>query len=453
MKDLTQGSINAHLVSLAAPFAVGMLVQTAYQMVDLYFITRLGVTATAGVNAATNITLAFAALMQIISVGTAPLVAQHAGRKDRDAANIVFNQSLTASVLLGVAMAFVLYISMPLYLPWLAADAATADAGEAFLCGLLPGLALLLPTAALGAALRAIGIVRSYVIISSATVMANAALAPVLIAGWGTGIPLGARGAGLATTLSIILGSIAFIVYFRRNQRYLSISLELLKPDFSQCYRIFSIGVPASLELILIFFSTAFLYYVVRDFGAAVQAGLGVGLRILHMVLLPGMAIGFAAGPIAAQSFGAGNHERVKQTFYQASLLCSAVRLAVMGVVQWQTELLVELFDADGGSAPIAVVFLQGLAWTCIAQGLIYVCTNIFQSLGSSVTPLASSALRFMIFTVAIGWLSAQPEFGIEDIVQVWILSTMLQAIGSIWLLRRQFQRQTAAPAALPLQS
>ena len=52
MKDLTQGSINGHLLHMAAFLAAGMIVQTLYLIVDLYFVSGLGKEAIAGVTPA-----------------------------------------------------------------------------------------------------------------------------------------------------------------------------------------------------------------------------------------------------------------------------------------------------------------------------------------------------------------------------------------------------------------
>ena len=70
MRDLTRGSIPGHIVVLAIPIAVGMLVQTLYYLVDLYFVSRLGGPALAGVAAAGNSMFLVLALTQTFSVGT-----------------------------------------------------------------------------------------------------------------------------------------------------------------------------------------------------------------------------------------------------------------------------------------------------------------------------------------------------------------------------------------------
>ena len=99
MRDLTQGSIRGHLVAMALPITIGMLVQTLYLMVDLYFVSALGKQSVAGVAAAGNVTLLVIALTQVLGVGTVSLVARALGARDPARASRVFEQAM----LLGLA--------------------------------------------------------------------------------------------------------------------------------------------------------------------------------------------------------------------------------------------------------------------------------------------------------------------------------------------------------------
>jgi Na+-driven multidrug efflux pump len=83
MKDLTRGSIRGHLLRLATPIMVGMLVQTLYFLVDLYFVSRLGADALAGVSMAGNAVMVTIALTQMLSAATVVLMSHAVGAKDR----------------------------------------------------------------------------------------------------------------------------------------------------------------------------------------------------------------------------------------------------------------------------------------------------------------------------------------------------------------------------------
>ncbi|MEP6634358.1 MAG: MATE family efflux transporter, partial [Luteimonas sp.] len=99
MQDMTQGSIPQHIVRMATPIAIGMLFQTAYYLIDLYFVAHLGDAAIAGVGAAGNAQFLVMALTQVLGVGTMALIAHAVGRKDLADANLVFNQSLLMAAL------------------------------------------------------------------------------------------------------------------------------------------------------------------------------------------------------------------------------------------------------------------------------------------------------------------------------------------------------------------
>ena len=103
MKDLSAGSIPGHIASMSIQMGIGILVQTLYFFTDLYFVSKLGDAAIAGVSSAGNIWFVVLALTQILNVGTVALVSNAVGAQQRDRANLVFNQSLALSDRAGCA--------------------------------------------------------------------------------------------------------------------------------------------------------------------------------------------------------------------------------------------------------------------------------------------------------------------------------------------------------------
>src|SRR5262245_11907054 len=157
MKDLTSGPVRRHLAELAGFIAMSTVFQTLYFLADLYFVGRLGKEAIAGVGAAGNLTMVVLALTQTLGVGATSLVAQSIGRRDLKQAEIVFNQALVLSTLVGLAFGLIAFVSRHAYSHALAADAATAGFGATYLTWFVPALALQFPLIAMGAALRGLG--------------------------------------------------------------------------------------------------------------------------------------------------------------------------------------------------------------------------------------------------------------------------------------------------------
>ena len=189
MKDMTRGPVAGHVMQLASFIALTMLFQTLYFLADLYFVGRLGKEAVAGVSLSGNLAFMVLALTQAIGVGATALVAQALGRKQREHAELVFNQALVLAVAVGLAFGLVAVTGREAYCRSLAADAATATLGVQYLVG-VPALALQFPLVAMSAALRGMGDMKIPTAIQVSTVLSNIVLAPTLIFGWLSGRPL-----------------------------------------------------------------------------------------------------------------------------------------------------------------------------------------------------------------------------------------------------------------------
>ena len=448
MKDLTQGSVVSHVLTMAAPIFVSIVITMLCQLIDLYFVAGVGDAAIAGVGAAGNAGFLINAFTQVLSVGTGALVSHAVGRKDQADANLVFNQSLGLSVLWGACALVIGCWLARNYMRSLAADEATIDAGTTYLLWFMPALALQFPLLAIFAALRGTGIVAPTMAIQALTMMINIALAPVLIAGWGTGHALGVAGAGLSTSLAMVLGALMLGIYFRWSKNYLALDPAQLSPRLVQWKRILRVGLPAGGEFAILFIYMGVIYYALRDFGAAAQAGFGIGTRVLGLIQVPSMAIAFAAGPVVGQNFGAGNSARVRQTFRQVLSLQAVIMLAATAFAQWQPTLLLKAFTADAEAIAVGTMFLTMVSLNLLAQGIIFLCSSTFQGLGHTTPQLISSTARLITYVVPILWLSAQPGFRIEHIWYLSIATTTLQALLSLWLLRLEFSRRLAPIAA-----
>lgn len=442
MKDLTHGSIVSHILTMAPPIVAGMVTIMICQLVDLYFVAGLGDAAIAGVAAAGNAGFLINALMQVLGVGTVALISHAVGRKDRADANLVFNQSLGLSAVCGLLTWVAGSVLARSYMGWVAADEATVEAGTTYLLWFMPALALQFAMQVMASALRATGIVRPSMIVQALAVIINIALAPVLIAGWGTGRAFGVAGAGLASSLAVLIGVLMLWMYFHKLERYVTVDPAQWRPQVREWKRILYVGLPAGGEFAIIFIWMAVIYYALRDFGAAAQAGFGIGTRVLGLIQMPALAIALAAGPIAGQNFGAGNGARVRETFTKAALIGTAVMVVFTIFAQWKPNWLLGGFASDPETMAVAALFLRLVSLNLVAQGLIFACSSVFQGLGNTTPVLLSSAARLVTYAVPIIWLSTRPGFRIEQVWYLSIATTTLQAGLSLWLLRREFRKR-----------
>lgn len=450
MKDLTQGSIAKNIVAMAAPIAFGMIFQTLYYLVDLYFVAGLGDAAIAGVSAAGNVMFIVIGLTQVLGVGTVALISHAVGRKDRPYANLIFNQSIVLSAVCVAVTLIGGYAFTHIYMREVAADQATIDAGVSYLYWFLPGMALQFALVSMGSALRGTGIVKPTMVVQIVTVVLNIVFAPILIAGWGTGVPMGVAGAGLASTLAIAIAVGMLGVYFFRLEKYVGFHREMWKPQLASWKKMLAIGLPAGGEFLLLFVFMGVIYWCIRELGAVAQAGFGIGSRVMQSIFLPAMAVAFAAGPIAGQNFGARQFDRVRETFKKAAFIGVIIMATLTLLVNVSPSLLVQAFTEEPEVLLVAAVFLQISSWNFVAQALIFTSSALFQGLGDTRPALLSTATRLITFAVPAIWISRRPGFRIEHIWYLSFATQTLQAVVSLWLVRVQFRRKLNGVSAVP---
>ncbi len=440
MKDLTQGSVVKTILAMAIPVAASMLFQTLYLLIDLYFVAALGEDAVAGVGTASSLMFMIMALTQVLGVSAVAMISQAVGRKEQDTAVLIFNQSLVLSLICAVVTLLFGYSLGGRFLEGISADQGAYNEGLVFLRWFLPAMAVQFPIIVMASSLRATGIVKPAMLVQVSTVVLNIILAPILIAGWGPGPALGVMGAALATTIASILGLMMLVFYFIKLEKYVAFRIEQWRPRFDMWWKMLDIGLPAGGEMLLLFVYFSAVYFLIQDFGATAQAGFSIGGRIMQSIFMPTMAIAFAIGPIVGQSFGAGNPERVRETFFKGILLSAAVMLTVTVIMQLNPGIVVNIFTDEPEVQLVAAVFLQIVSWNFVTQGIVFTASGVFQGLGNTRPALVSSLLRISLFVPMALYVSALDDYRIEHIWYVSVASVVVQACFSVWLVNREFR-------------
>ena len=442
MQDLTTGPITRHLLKTTSFMLVTMVFQTLYFLIDLYWVGRLGTEAVAAVGIAGNLSFLVLALSQMLGVGTTTVVSHAAGRKDHAQASLLFNQSQVLAMVTGALFLAVGLALRSRYSAAMGADAVTARLADEYLLWFIPAMALQFALVAMGAALRATGNFKPGMVVSTATVIINMVLAPFLIFGWGTGRPMGVAGAAVSSLVAIAIGIVWLTTYFIKKDAYLRFDFGVWSPRFDLWRRMLIIGLPSGFEFAMMAVYLAFVYAITRPFGAAAQAGFGIGQRIVQAGFMPVVALGFAVAPVAGQNFGAGLPDRVKATFKDASLMAVGVMVLFAVASHMAPRALVGIFTNDPAVIAVGEEYLRIVSWNYVASGLIFVASSMFQAMGNTIPSLIASAVRLALITVPAVLLSRTPGFELHTIWYLSVGAVFVQLALSMYLLSREFGRR-----------
>jgi putative MATE family efflux protein len=455
MQDLTTGSVSKHLLTTASFMLVTMVFQTLYFLVDLYWVGSLGKEAVAGVGVAGNLTFIVLAVSQMLGVGTTTLVSHAAGQKNPARALLVFNQSQVLSSLVGLVFLVVSMIFRTAYARALSADETTAALAADYLLYFLPAMGLQFGMVAMASALRGVGNFRPGMVVQTVTVMINMIVAPFLIFGW-FGMPtMGVGGAAFASLISVVIGVAWLATYFFGREGYLRFSREDLRPDLRLWKDMLKIGLPAGAEFAMMAVYLMLVYVVSRPFGAAAQAGFGIGMRVVQALFMPVVALGFSVAPVAGQNVGARLGHRVKAVFKDASMMAGGWMLLMAILCQIAPAALIGFFSSDPAVIAVGDEYLRIVAFTFVFSGLIFVCSSMFQAMGNTMPSLIASVTRIVVIAVPAIALSTTPGF---RLVWIWYLSAgavVLQLAIVAFYLRREFRvrldTMVAPPVSTPI--
>jgi putative MATE family efflux protein len=303
------------------------------------------------------------------------------------------------------------------------------------------------------AALRGVGTFKPGMIVQTATIIINIVLAPVLMFGWAGTAPMGVGGAALASLVAVAAGTVWLSTYFVGREGYLRFHAPDLKPQLPLWRAMLKIGLPAGAEFLMMAVYLMLVYTLARPFGAAAQAGFGIGMRVVQALFMPVVALGFSVAPVAGQNVGARLGDRVKAVFKDASLMAVGWMLLMAIICNVVPGALIAVFSSDPAVIAIGDEYLRIISFTFAFSGLIFVCSSMFQAMGNTIPSLVASVARIVVIAVPAIALSTTPGF---TLVWIWYLSAgavVLQLSIVLLFLRREFRVRLGTLSGAPVVS
>jgi Na+-driven multidrug efflux pump len=237
------------------------------------------------------------------------------------------------------------------------------------------------------------------------------------------------------------------VTYFLPEKSYLKFVRADLKPQFATWRKMLAIGLPAGFEFAMMGVYLVIVYAIARPFGAAAQAGFGIGQRVIQALFMPAVALGFSVSPVAGQNFGARSRERVIGTFRTAAYMVTALMALLIVLCLLVPNALIGVFSKDPAVLAVGTGYLRIVSWNFVASGLIFVASSMFQAMGNTIPSLVASGTRILLVAVPAILLSRTAGF---QLTWVWYLSVgavFIQLALSMFLLRREFGRRLTFPS------
>lgn len=422
-------------MTLAVPLILANVLQAAYQLIDAFWVGRLGGNAVAAVSVSFPVMFLSISLGLGFAVAGSILIAQYFGAREHEKVDHVAAQTILMIVLISIFLGIVGYILSPVFLDSLGVAPEVYDGALSFMRVSFIGLIFNFVFFMFQSVLRGVGEVKIPVYIVLGTVILNFGLDPLFIYGWGPIPASGVAGAAIATVGTQSIAAIIGIVILLRGKYSVRIHRHDLRPDFDYIARAFKLGFPASIEQSARALGLIVMTYLITSFGTTSMAAYGVGSNVLQVVMIPAMGLSMAIATLVGQNIGARNMDRAARIARLGSAVGFLALEAFGIVVFFAAEPLVRFFvPSDPQVITAGAIFLRIIAFSWGFIGLQFCLTAVFRASGNMVMTMMLTLISQWVLQFPIAYiLSKHTAMGINGIW--WSIPIANVAMGIIVVL------------------
>jgi putative MATE family efflux protein len=436
---LTEGSIWLNLLRLAIPIIISNTLQTAYQVVDTFWVGRLSAQAVAAVSFCFPINFLLIAIGGGLPIAGTVLAAQYTGRGDDEAMNHAAAQTVLLVFLVSLVLAaFGYLVATPIMRLMGAAPEVLPDAVRFFQIAVL-GFIFVFMFFAYQALMRGRGVVYPPMFIVFVTVVINFALDPLLIFGWGPLPRMGVAGSAMATLCTQALAATIGMTLMAQGRHGIHLKAANLRPDFALMRQIVRIGFPSSIEQSTQALGMTIMTMLVAGFGTVAVAAYGIGVRVMSCAIIPAIGLAVATSTLVGQNIGADQLHRAERTNLVSCCIAFSI-LTLVGLMTFTAAAAIARFFIPQGGPVIkqSAVFIRAIALTFGFIGLQQVLTGSLRGAGDTVAPMVLAMISLWMLRFPLAFvLSAHTGLHVTGIWYAFPVTTVLSAaMAGYWFLR-----------------
>ena len=414
---LLDRNIHRTILALSLPGMASSVLQTFYQLIDAFWIGRLGSEALAALGGLSFVLWAVMALAALSSIGITTLVSQNIGARQPDEVRFSAAQGMLLNSLTAVIFAGIVFVFQHDLYEIMGFEPAVADYASQYMNIVVFSLPFVYGFIGLEAVFRGIGDTTRPMIVLAAALALNSILDPLLIMGY-YGFPeMSIKGAALATAVSQALAVVLCLVFLKRKQFIPKISLQgRINIDFQIIRRILSIGSPIALGGFSFCIIYVFLTNIISRFGTEAIAAIGVCHRIEGVAWFACVGYSAAAAAMVGQAAGSRDLNFAKKAAWLVNAYGAGTLFFVSVIFYLFPEPLVELFTSDPAVIKLGSQYLRIIALFEVFLALEVIMEGVFSGLGYTI-PVVMISVPVTAMRIPAAWyLAVKLNMGTDGI-------------------------------------
>lgn len=402
--ELTSGSINRSIFSLAIPMVMELVMESVFVSVNLLIIAKLG-DKVLGLVGITDNYINFAYAIAVgLGIAAATLTARRAGEKDKEGmgrtAQYIILLALFFAVLIGGVSCF--FASE--IVDFLGISASTVTEGVSFSRLVFLSIGLVILRLSVNGLFRGAG--DADIAMKSLWIchISNIIFAVILVFGLGFIPAFGLMGLAYATVLSRLLGVLYQAFIFATGKTSISIRVPL-QLDIPLLQKILKLAFGGLVQYIIPTSSWLIMVKIISTFGTTALAGYIIAQRIASVATMPAWGIGNAAGVLTGQNLGAGEPERAEKTVWRAGTINMTYLVLVALFWQIAAEYVVKFFTTEPEVAGYAVQYIHVVSMAYLLLGFTMVISRALNAAGNIMQVTLLYIVMFYVIQLPMAYL------------------------------------------------
>lgn len=448
------GSILRTLFWLAWPIMVANLVNTSYNIVDAYWLGKLGRQAFGAPTVSFPLIMLFYSLGMGFAMAGISLIAQYIGAGEVRSANRSAGNMLAFMLVVSIILSTLGVLLSPFFLLLMHVPPDIYPYAVSYLKVIFAGIPISFIGFAFNTIANSLGDTRTPTVLNIISSVTNMVLDPIFIFGW-LGLPmLGVVGAAVATILSRSIVSLAGLRLLTRGYHGLKITMKDLRIEKWWLKKVISIGTPMAIQRSSNSLGFIIMMGLVSIYGSAVVAAYGVANRVIKIMSSFTWGLSRATSVMIGQNIGAEKYDRAKKI----AATTMAMIFLLLGVGALLICLfrgsLVAFFIADPKVISVGSRLISIFIWSIPFFGLFAISGAIASGSGHTKYFVALSIIRLWLLRILLSyilalWLMLGPD-------GIWIAMAVSNVVVGVitigWVLSGRWAKRVIELGALPLE-
>jgi len=379
------------VISNIVPSIISMIMVLLYNLADTFFIGQTkNAYMVAAVSVATPAFLLFMAVGMLFGVGGTSLISRMLGEGNKEKARHTSSFCFWTGLVIGVVSMVLIWVFVRPICRMIGASRDTIDYASQYLNIVSCGIPFLIVGNSFSNIIRAEGNARTAMAGMVFGNVINIVLDPVLILGFGWNV----AGAAIATAVSNVISALFYVRHLLSKKTMLSIRPTDYRIREGIATGVLAIGVPASLNSILLSTSNVLINNMMVSYGDMAVAGLGVAMKVNLIVVMLLIGLGTGIQPLLGYCFGAGNGKRYMEVLRFSLFLAFGLSVVMTVICYCGAGPLVTAFLDNQDAFGFGMAFARTYILSGPIIGILFVLINAIQATGAAMPALVLSVSR-----------------------------------------------------------